>query len=104
MEMVAQQLDERMEAVRIYDLPNLVREIKKGLLRELDFSREARHMKIFQKNLAGEEGFYIPRLFDTYSTSQILTMELVEGTSSRIFSRAHRLTANSWQNGGSGSR
>jgi ubiquinone biosynthesis protein len=80
MEMVAQQLDERMEAVRIYDLPNLVREIKKGLLRELDFSREARHMKIFQKNLAGEEGFYIPRLFDTYSTSQILTMELVEGT------------------------
>ena len=80
MEMVAQQLDERMGVVRIYDLPNLVREIKKGLVRELDFSREARQMKIFQKNLAEEEGFYIPQLYDTYSTSQVLTMELVEGT------------------------
>ncbi len=80
MEMIAHQLDERMEAVRIYDLPNLVQEIKKGLLRELDFSREARHMKISQKNLAGQEGVCIPRLYDGYSTSQVLTMELVQGT------------------------
>lgn len=80
LEMLAQQLDERMEAARIYNLPNLVREIKKGLLGELDFSREARHMKVFQKNLAGEDGLYIPKVYDPYSTAQILTMELVEGT------------------------
>jgi len=83
MELIAHQLNERMEAARIYDLPNLVREIRKGLLRELDFSREARHMKIFQKNLAGQEGVYIPRLYDGYSTSQVLTMELVQGTKLR---------------------
>jgi ubiquinone biosynthesis protein len=80
METIAHRLDERMEAARVYDLPNLVREIKKGLLGELDFSREARHMKIFEKNSAGQEGVCIPRLYDEYSSSQVLTMELIRGT------------------------
>ncbi|MFP3869721.1 MAG: ABC1 kinase family protein [Syntrophobacteria bacterium] len=79
-EMIAQQLDERMESSRIYDLPNLVQEVKRPLLREIDFTREARHMKIVRSNFAGNTEIYIPRVYDEYTTARVLTMELVHGT------------------------
>jgi ubiquinone biosynthesis protein len=80
LEIIAGQLNERMEAAQIYDLPNLVQEIKKTLLRELDFSREARHMKICRGNLADNKEVYIPQVHESYSTERVLTMELVHGT------------------------
>jgi ubiquinone biosynthesis protein len=69
-----------METAQIYDLPNLVQEIKKTLLRELDFTREARHMKICQGNLAEDQEVHIPQVYESYSSERVLTMELVHGT------------------------
>lgn len=80
LELIAGQLDDRMESVRIYDLPTLVQEVKKTLLRELDFTREARHIKICRGNLSETQEVYIPRVYERYSTDRILTMELVQGT------------------------
>ncbi len=80
MEVVAGQLNERMEAAQVYDLPNLVQEVKKTLLRELDFTREARNMKIFRSNVAQDKDVYVPFLVEKYTTEQLLTMELVQGT------------------------
>ena len=80
LELIARQLDERMGATQIYDLPNLVQEIKKTLLRELDFTREARHMKICRGNLAEDQEVHIPRVYESYSTERVLSMELVHGT------------------------
>jgi ubiquinone biosynthesis protein len=80
LELIARQLDERMETAQIYDLPNLVQEVKKTLLRELDFTREARHMKICRNNLAENQEIYIPQVYESYSTEGVLTMELVRGT------------------------
>lgn len=77
--LIADQLHERMEWSQIYDLPNLVREIKTTLLRELDFTREARHMKICRSNFSEIEEVYIPLLYEKYCTEQVLTMELVQG-------------------------
>jgi ubiquinone biosynthesis protein len=78
--LIAGRLDERMEAAQIYDLPNLVQEVKKTLLRELDFTREARHMKICRSNLAEDQEIYIPQVYENYSSERVLTMELVHGT------------------------
>jgi len=80
MEVVAGQLNERMEAAQVYDLPNLVQEVRKTLLRELDFTREARNMKIFRSNVAQDKDVYVPFLVEKYTTEQLLTMELVQGT------------------------
>lgn len=80
LELIAGQLDDRMESVRIYDLPTLVQEVKKTLLRELDFTREARHIKICRGNLSETQEVYIPQVYERYSTDRILTMELVQGT------------------------
>jgi ubiquinone biosynthesis protein len=79
LELIAARLHKRLEWTQVYDLPNLVQEVKKGLFRELDFTREARHMKIFRSNLAENRDVYIPELYESYVTPQILTMELVRG-------------------------
>jgi len=83
LERIAGQLHERTEWGQIYDLPNLVQEVKKSLFRELDFTREARHMKIFATTLTESSEVYIPRLYEEVTTPQVLTMELVQGTKLR---------------------
>jgi len=64
----------------VYDLPNLVRIIRRNLLRELDFTREARNMKIARSAMDEEEGIYIPEAYDEYCREQVLVMEYLEGT------------------------
>jgi ubiquinone biosynthesis protein len=54
LEHIAQQLHEHMEAVVPYDLPALVREIKKVLRLEIDFTRLIVGIKI--KDLTGQKG------------------------------------------------
>jgi len=77
---IARRLHDRMESLKIYDLPELVIEFKRALLRELHFTREARHMKIARRNLGDSSEISIPQVYDEYSTDQVLVMELIEGT------------------------
>lgn len=80
MDVLARQLSKRMEGNQVYDFPNLVSEIKTALRRELDFTREARNMKIFKGNFAISSEICMPELFEAYCSEQMLTMELVSGT------------------------
>lgn len=54
-------------------------EFQRTLLRELDFTREARHMQQFAQDFAGDPRIHIPRSLPELSTSRVLTMELIEG-------------------------
>lgn len=76
---IAARLNE-IRSYQIYDFPGLVEELRFSLTRELDFSREARNMKIFRQNLSYPDLMYIPRVYEDYTTPYVLTMELVEGT------------------------
>jgi ubiquinone biosynthesis protein len=76
---IAARLNE-LRTYQIFDFPGLVEELRFSLTRELDFTREARNMKIFSKTLSFPDLMYIPEVFDTYTTPYVLTMELVEGT------------------------
>ncbi len=58
-----------------------------ALERELDFTREASHAKRFEAMFAGSKTVKIARIFDGYSTSRVLTMDLIEGEP--VGSRAH---------------
>jgi len=79
MKTLAKQLDRRMEAAAVYDLPHLVDEFKKTLLRELSYVREARHMRIFRGNFSGDPGVHVPELYEQHSTDKLLVMELIDG-------------------------
>ena len=91
LKLIAGQLYERMEWGKTYDLPKLVQEIRKTLLRELDFTREARHMKICRNNFSEMDEVYIPRLYEDYCSERVLTMELVQGIKMKDLGPDHDL-------------
>lgn len=82
---VAGQLHERVDYLKSYDLPNLVRVIRRILLRELDFKREARNMKIARAYAGENSEIAIPEVYEAYCTPHLLAMEYVQGTNVKDF-------------------
>ena len=79
LEGAAPHLSEHLEFARTYDFVNLVKELKRALLRELNFTLEARNMQIISQSLAGEKDVVIPKVYEDYTRSSVLTMDLIEG-------------------------
>lgn len=76
---IAARLHERSEELAIYNLPNLVKVIRRNLLREIDFKHEARNMKIARSYASGSE-IHIPQVYEAYCSERLLVMEYVLGT------------------------
>jgi ubiquinone biosynthesis protein len=79
LEGAAPHLSEHLEFARTYDFVNLVKELKRSLLRELNFKLEARNMQIISQNIGDEKGIIIPQVYESWSRSSVLTMDLIEG-------------------------
>ena len=54
-------------------------EIADRLREELDYAREAKHMRLFKKMLADVEGVHVPEVIDALSTPRLLTMTWLDG-------------------------
>lgn len=83
MESLAQRAHERVEALQLYNLPRVVEEIKRLLTQELDFSREARNIRLARSNFADDPALYLPRVYSEISTSRLLVLEKISGTKLR---------------------
>ncbi len=83
-------LAEKSEELRRYQPVNVVKEFRRSLLRELDFTREERNLQQFAVNFAGNKTVRFPDVFPDLSTSRVLTMELLDGIN---FHDAARLEA-----------
>ncbi len=79
LEAFVHQIHTRMEGIQVYDLPNIVRVTRRLLLRELDFKREARNMKIARSFIQADMGVSIPRVYMEACTDKLLIMEFVLG-------------------------
>ena len=73
------QLAERVPEFVNYRPRAVVAEFQRMLRRELDFSREQRHMAQFARRFAGNATLRIPRCYPTHSSSGVLTMEFISG-------------------------
>jgi predicted unusual protein kinase regulating ubiquinone biosynthesis (AarF/ABC1/UbiB family) len=58
----------------------MLEEFRKGLLRELDYRREALNLVTLGKNLSRYERIVVPQPVDDYTTARVLTMDYIEGT------------------------
>jgi ubiquinone biosynthesis protein len=85
---IAERIHERSEELQAYDLPNLVRVTRRNLLRELDFTREARNMRIARSYASDDSAVYIPRVYEDYCSEHLLVMEYIEGTKLKDMDRA----------------
>jgi len=79
LEMIARQADEHFQELKIYDLPNLVRIVRKTLLNEIDFRREARNMLVARANQSEDAETYIPAVHYDYCFEQVLVTEFIQG-------------------------
>ena len=76
LEAIAERLHERSDELKIYDLPNLFKVTRRNLLKELDFTREARNIKIARSY---DSDVYVPDVYMDYSSERVLVSEFIEG-------------------------
>lgn len=76
---LAEFLDEHSARAHRYRLVDVLEEFRRSLIRELDFRNEARNLKTLAENLAEFDDIMVPQPVEDYSTSRVLTMEMVHG-------------------------
>jgi ubiquinone biosynthesis protein len=76
---IARRLHNSFEQLRIYDLPAIVETNRRTLLREIDFSREARYIQIARSKNKSQTDIVIPDVFNAYCTSKVLVTEYISG-------------------------
>ena len=76
---LAHRLHENLEELRFYDIPRVVEITRYTLLRELDFSKEGRNLRIAQANLKDDSKILVPSVHPDLTNHGVLTMDLVEG-------------------------
>ena len=75
----AEFIDAHTETGRRYEFSNLLAELRRSLLRELDFKIEANNLWKLRESLREFEHIVIPEPIEDYSTSRVLTMEYIPG-------------------------
>jgi ubiquinone biosynthesis protein len=76
---VAEFLDAHTELGKRYDFANMLVNLRRSLLRELDFKLEANNLVTFAENLREFDRIIIPEPIDDFTTSRVLTMEYIPG-------------------------
>ena len=76
---IAHFLDEHTELGKRYEFDNMLINLRKSLLRELDFTIEANNLRNIRQSLTEFEQLVIPEPIDDYTTTRVLTMEYIAG-------------------------
>jgi ubiquinone biosynthesis protein len=80
LEDIAEFVDAHTEAGRRYGFAGILHEFRKALLNELDYDKEAQNLLTLARNLSSFDRIVVPRPVEDYTTSRVLTMELIRGT------------------------
>ena len=76
---IAHFLDQHTELGKRYEFDNMLVNLRKSLLRELDFTIEANNLHAIGQNLSEFEEIVIPEPIDDFTTTRVLTMEYISG-------------------------
>lgn len=76
---IAEFLDAHTELGRRYEFANMLTDLRKSLLRELDFTVECQNLVSISENLGEFENICIPEPIEDFTTTRVLTMEYVPG-------------------------
>lgn len=77
----ARQLHARIDYLRPYNLPTLVREAEQRLEDELDYRNEADNAEIFRSLNTDQPRVFAPRVYRNFTTRRLLVTEWVDGQS-----------------------
>ncbi|MDH3997854.1 MAG: AarF/UbiB family protein, partial [Desulfuromonadales bacterium] len=72
-------IEQHVPAMALYNPINLVKEFRRSITRELNFTREGRTIDRFRVNFSGNPEVYIPEVFWDHTGESVLTMEYIAG-------------------------
>lgn len=76
---LAGKADKYITKTRTYNLPAIMKEFERSIFKELNYMEEVMNIQKVTNNFKEDESIYIPQAFRDYSTSKVITMELVDG-------------------------
>jgi ubiquinone biosynthesis protein len=76
---LAEMAEEHLDALKSARLPDIVQEIRKTLMREIDFTNEARNMLLFNRFFESQELIAIPGVFQGLTREDVLVMDYMPG-------------------------
>lgn len=74
----AQRID-KSRRYKFINATNIVKEFELYTMNELDYRKEAQFIQIFHNNFRNCSSVVIPRVYNKYTTANLLTMEYIEG-------------------------
>ena len=78
-EELAEFVDLHTEAGRNFGFGGMVEEFRRTIMAELDYRKEASNLRLLGSNLDGYDRIVVPQPIDDYTTSLVLTMDLLDG-------------------------
>ena len=79
LEEIAEFLDKHTELGKRYEFSRMLEELRKSLMRELDYRQEAHNLTVFREQMKSFDRLIVPAPITDYCTSRVLTMEYVPG-------------------------
>ncbi len=79
LEEVASFIDAHTEIGKRYEFVNMLQDLRRSLLREIDFQREGNNLIRLGDSLSGFRRIVIPEPIDDFTTSRVLTMDYIPG-------------------------
>jgi ubiquinone biosynthesis protein len=76
---LAELAEKHAPQIRLYQPAAVVRQFRRTLLRELDFTFERRNLEEFAEHFAQDNTIHFPRAYAQFSTRRVLTMERLDG-------------------------
>ena len=76
---LAELAEKHAPQIRLYQPAAVVRQFRRTLLRELDFTFERRNLEEFAEHFAQDDTIHFPHAYAQFSTRRVLTMERLDG-------------------------
>jgi ubiquinone biosynthesis protein len=80
MKFLAVRTDQFINKSKVYNLPTIVSEFEKSILKEINYLEEVRNMEVLRSNFKNISYVHIPKPYTEYCSGKVITMELIEGT------------------------
>jgi len=79
LEQVAEFIDSHTDVGKRYEFTNMLKDLRRSLIHELDFQREASNLRRLRRSLIEFEKIVLPEPIDDYTSSRVLTMDYISG-------------------------
>lgn len=79
MKFLVARIDRFLTQAQVYNLPAIVEEFEKSILKEINYLDEVRNIEIMGENFKDIPYVHIPEIWRSYCSEKVITMELIEG-------------------------